>query len=140
MPVAFLLHLACQADHFQGGGVDGGDAPLVVGTHDPGGDPAQHRLHVKPPILQLRVGVPEGLLAAFVQFRNDLAARGADLVLLPLAPTPFFETHRLFDGVDAKTEIYPGWTRMMIQLLEADIEVIDTVDEFRSGAGNWAPP
>ncbi len=87
-------------------------------------------------ILNRQTEMPEDLLRAFVQFRKDLEARGADLIVMPLAPTPFFATHLVVDGVGPETEIYPGWTRMMLQLLEADIEVIDTVDEFRAEADN----
>ena len=83
--------------------------------------------------------LPAETLEAFVQFNKDMKARGIDLILLPATPKLNYESHLLFDGVDAKTEVWPGWSNMMVQLLEHDIEVIDTVDEFRAAASGKVP-
>lgn len=88
------------------------------------------------PMLRNQNRMPPRLLQAFVQLRDDLAARGADLIIVPLVPTPHFEAHRLVDGIDATHEYYPGWTEMTIEMLEAGLEIIDTVDEFRAEAEN----
>lgn len=88
------------------------------------------------PILRDQAELPPRLLQAFVQLQNDLAARGVDLIIVPLAPNPFFDSHRLVDGIGPEHEIYPGWTRMMIQMLEHDLEIVDTIDEFRAAAEN----
>ncbi len=83
--------------------------------------------------------MPQGLLDALVQFDRDLKARGIDLIIMPSSPKIHYEAHRLVDGIDEQTEIWPGWTNMTLQLLEQDIEVIDTVDEFRKAAGGEVP-
>jgi hypothetical protein len=51
-------------------------------------------------------------------------------------PTPHFHAHTLVDGIEADDEYFPGWTEMTIEMLENDLEVIDTVDEFRKEADN----
>lgn len=78
-------------------------------------------------------------LQAFIQFDRDMKARGIDLILMPGAPKIVYEGHRLVPGMDATTEVWPGWTNMAIQLLENDVEVIDTVEEFRKAAGSKIP-
>ena len=94
------------------------------------------------PIINGQDKLPEELLQAFIQLRDDLAARGADLIVVPLAPHPQVSSHLLVDGVNADHEYAPGWTKMMIQLLENDIEIVDTTAEFRAVADsdmlvNW---
>ena len=56
--------------------------------------------------------------------------------------TPQVSSHLLVDGVDADHEYAPGWTKMMLQFLENDIEIVDTTAEFRQAADsdmlvNW---
>ena len=72
----------------------------------------------------------------FLQLKKDLAARGADMIIMPFAPNPQYAGHLLVDGIEADQDYYPGWSEMVIQLLENDIEVIDTVTEFRQAAGS----
>jgi hypothetical protein len=87
-------------------------------------------------ILHGQETMPKTLLAAVVQLKKDLAARGIDFIYMPFPPTPFFQTHLVVDGVGPETEIYPGWTKMMLQFVENDIEVIDTLEAYRAEADN----
>jgi hypothetical protein len=87
-------------------------------------------------ILEDQGKVPEGLLRAFVQLRDDLAARGIDLVIVPFPPTPHIQGHLVADGIRADQDYTPGWSRMLLQMLEAGLEVIDPLDEFRAEANN----
>ena len=48
---------------------------------------------------------------------------------MPGVPKLVYKSHLLVDGVDKEAEVWPGWTEMTLQLLENDIEVIDTVSE-----------
>ena len=88
------------------------------------------------PMLKDQHTLPENLLKAFIQLNNDFKARDIDLIILPLVPTPHFAAHGLVDGIEANHEYYPGWTKMMIQMLENDLEIVDSVDEFRAEAEN----
>jgi len=88
------------------------------------------------PMLKGQNTMPKELLAAFVQLNKDLRARGIDLIITPMAPTPHFHAHTLVDGIGPEDEYYPGWTEMVIEMLKADLEVIDTVEEFRREAEN----
>ncbi len=88
------------------------------------------------PMLNRQEVMPSGLLDAFVQLKKDLEARGVDLILLPLVPNPHFMAHELVPGIEAHHEYNPGWAKMVLQMLEADLEVVDTTMEFRKEAGN----
>ena len=68
-----------------------------------------------------------------------MKARGIDLIIIPGVPKLVYKSHLLVDGIDPQAEIWPGWTEMTLQLLENDIEVIDTVEEFRAAAGGDVP-
>ena len=78
--------------------------------------------------------MPKNLLAALKQLNEDFKARDIDFIFVPLVPTPQFAAHTLVDGIEANTDYYPGWTEMMIELLENDIEIVDTTEEFRAAA------
>ena len=86
------------------------------------------------PMLRGQNTMPKNLLAALKQLNEDFKARDIDFIFVPLVPTPQFAAHTLVDGIEANTDYYPGWTEMMIELLENDIEVVDTVEEFRAAA------
>lgn len=88
------------------------------------------------PILNGQDQLPPELLQAFIQLREDLAARGADLIVVPLAPHPQVASHLLVNGINPEHEFSPGWTKMMLQFLENDIEIVDTTEEFRKQAAN----
>ena len=72
----------------------------------------------------------------FIQLRDDLAERGVDMIIVPFAPNPHYAGHLLVDGIEADQDYYPGWTKMVIEMLNNDLEVIDTVSEFRKAAGS----
>ena len=62
--------------------------------------------------------VPDGLLKAIVQFKNDLADRGIDFTV-PFPPTPFFEGHpsptvlkRLMNIIPAGPKCCSSWLTM----------------------------
>lgn len=78
----------------------------------------------------------DDLVAAFVQFRDDMAARDIDVIFVPLPPNPLFDLHRLFDDVGPEVDLYPGYSRMLLQLMQNDVEVIDVLDAFRQQAEN----
>ncbi|GEM_PF-850234 len=88
------------------------------------------------PMLKGQETMPKNLLKAFVQLNEDLKARGADLILLPLAPTPHFHAHTLVDGIGPEQEYYPGWRKMVMEMIEADLEVVDSIGAFRQEAEN----
>ena len=88
------------------------------------------------PMLKGQDTMPKNLLKAFVQLNKDLKARGTDLILLPLAPTPHFHAHTLVDGIGPEDEYYPGWRKMVLEMLEADLEVVDSIGAFRKEAEN----
>jgi len=86
--------------------------------------------------------LPENFLECILQLQKDLKARGADMIFMPLPPTPHVYGHLLVNGITPEMEYSPGWTRMMLTLLENDIEVIDPLTEYRKQAGhplviNW---
>jgi len=87
-------------------------------------------------ILQDQGEVPKDLLAAIVQLKEDLAARDIDFIFIPYPPTPHYQGHLLSNKVNADQDYTPGWTRMLIQLLEHDIEVIDPLELYRKQAEN----
>ena len=91
------------------------------------------------PMLKNQSQIPEGFLKAWIQFKKDLEARGEDLILMPVAPDCAIYMHLLVPGLTAQTEVWPGWTEMMIEFLENDIEIIDCVDAFRAEAKNPIP-
>ncbi len=74
------------------------------------------------------------LLASFVQFKEDMAKRDIDVIFLPFPPTPHVYGHDLVEGISADQEYTPGWTKMMLQMLEADLEVIDPLTEWRKAS------
>ena len=88
------------------------------------------------PMLKKQNTVPKNLIKALVQLDRDFKARGIDLIILPLVPNPHFHAHTLVDGIGPDQDYYPGWTEMTIEMLENDLEVIDTVEEFRAEAEN----
>jgi hypothetical protein len=53
---------------------------------------------------------------------------------MPFPTGSWIYTHLLVDGADAQTEYYPGYTRMLLQFLENDIEIVDALDEMRAQA------
>jgi len=75
-----------------------------------------------------------GLLAGYKQFQADLKKRGIDLIVMPFPANSHIYAHRLVDGLDADDEYYPGYTKMLLTLLENDIEVVDFMDAFRKAA------
>ncbi len=75
-----------------------------------------------------------GLLAGFAQLKKDLDRRGIDLIVMPFPANAFVYTHLLVDGADAETEVYPGYTKMLLEFLDNDIEIVDVLDEFRAQA------
>ena len=89
--------------------------------------------------LQNQDAMPQNFLEALVQFNQDMKARGIDLIVLPPTPKASFLIHQAVDGADAHSELWPGWTQMMIQLLENDIEIIEVADAWRQEAGNKMP-
>ena len=102
-----------------------------------GWEPQQGMIYGKrsiEPMLKQQDTMRKNLLAAFVQFNNDLQARGIDLIIAPMVPTPHFAAHTLVDGIEAEHDYYPGWTKMMIEMLENDIEIVDTTTEYRQAA------
>ncbi len=88
------------------------------------------------PMIKGQDRMPANLLKAFVQLNEDLKARGTDLILLPLAPTPHFHAHTLVDGIGPEDEYYPGWRKMVLEMIEADLEVVDSIGAFRKQAEN----
>ena len=84
------------------------------------------------PILKGQDALLGTMLDCLVQFKNDLAERDIDLIFLPLPPTPHVYAHDLVDGLEANQDYTPGWTKMLISMLENDIEVIDPIEEFRA--------
>ncbi len=88
------------------------------------------------PMLKGQNRMPEPLLKAFIQLNKDLKARGVDLIILPLPPTPHFHAHTLVDGIGPEQEYFPGWTQMTIEMLEHDLEVVDSLEAFRKEAEN----
>jgi hypothetical protein len=88
------------------------------------------------PMLKGQRTMPKNLLSAFIQLDRDLKDRGIDLIIMPLVPTPHFHAHTLVDGIGPNQDYYPGWTEMTIEMLKSDLEVIDTVEEFRMEAEN----
>ena len=82
-------------------------------------------------ILRKQDTLPKNLLPSFIQLKKDLAKRDIDVIFVPLAPTPHVYGHKLIDGITAEHEYTPGWTKMMLQMLEADLEVIDSLSEWR---------
>jgi hypothetical protein len=59
--------------------------------------------------------------------------------VLPFPGNSAIHTHLLLDDVDAKDEVYPGYTQMLLTFLENDIEVVDFLDEMREAAGSDVP-
>lgn len=82
---------------------------------------------------------PPGLIAAYVQFKKDLEARGVDLIVVPAPPDVAVYLSQFVPGVTPRTEVWPGWTQMQLELLDQDIEVLDLLDEFRADATNPIP-
>ena len=39
--------------------------------------------------------------------------------------------HDLVDGIDASM-VTPSWTKMLLEFLENDVEIIDPIEEFRA--------
>ncbi len=86
--------------------------------------------------------LPENFVECIVQLKRDLEKRGVDLIYMPLAASPTIYGHELVEGIDAHHEYHPGWTKMLLELLENDIEVIDPLEEFRAQSNadlivNW---
>lgn len=88
---------------------------------------------------QRQAQAPQGLVAAYVQFKKDLEARGVDLIVVPAPPDCAVYMQQLVGGVTPRTEVWPGWTRMQLDLLENDIEVLDVLDAFRTEAASPIP-
>ena len=86
------------------------------------------------PMLKKQNTMPKNLLAAFVQLNKDLQARDIDLIIAPMVPNPHFAAHLLVDGIGPDNDYYPGWTEMVIEMLENDLEVIDTTTAYRHAA------
>jgi hypothetical protein len=63
-------------------------------------------------------------------FSRDLRARGIDLVVVPVPSNAMVYARLLFPGVTASHDIWPGYTKTLIQLLENDVEVVDLVEAF----------
>jgi hypothetical protein len=61
-------------------------------------------------------------------FSRDLRARGIDLVVVPVPSNAMVYARLLFPGVTASHDIWPGYTKTLIQLLENDVEVVDLVE------------
>ena len=83
------------------------------------------------------------MLDCLIQLNKDLAERDIDMIFMPLAPTPFIYSHDLVDGLEANQDYTPGWTKMLLSLLENDIEIIDPIEEYRAASQdklvvNWA--
>ena len=78
--------------------------------------------------------VDPGLLKSYKQFQADLAERGIDLVIMAFPTVASIYTYTLIDGVEATDEIDPGYTKMMLELLDNDIEVVDALDAMRAAA------
>ena len=74
--------------------------------------------------------VDPNMLACIIQLKNDLAERGIDFIFMPLPPTPHVYSHDLVDGIDASMDYTPGWTKMLLEFLENDVEIIDPIEEF----------
>ncbi len=87
-------------------------------------------------ILQDQGEVPSGLLASLLQLKEDLAARDIDFIFIPYPPTPHYQGHLLSGKIQPNQDYTPGWTRMLLQLIENDIEVIDPIEHFRREAEN----
>lgn len=88
------------------------------------------------PMLKNQNTMPKNLIKAFIQLNNDMKARDIDLIVLPLAPTPHFAAHTLVDGIGPEDEYFPGWNEMMIEMLENDVEIVDSLSEYRKEAEN----
>ena len=86
------------------------------------------------PIVKGMDKLDENMLKCIVQLRNDLAERGIDFIFIPLPPTPHVYAHDLVDGIEASNDYTPGWTKMLLELLENDVEIIDPIEEFRAAS------
>ena len=84
------------------------------------------------PIIKGTDQLDENMLKCIVQLRNDLEKRGIDFIFMPLPPTPHVYAHDLVDGIEATNDYTPGWTKMLLQLLEHDVEIIDPIEAFRA--------
>ena len=84
------------------------------------------------PILKGQDQLDANFLKCIVQLKDDLAKRGIDFIFMPLPPTPHVYAHELVDGIEADNDYTPGWTKMLLQLLENDVEIIDPIEEYRA--------
>ena len=85
-------------------------------------------------ILDDRSALHPNLLASFVQFRDDMAKRDIDVIFIPFPPTPHVYGHELVDGITADQEYAPGWTKMILEMLEADLEIIEPLEAWRAAS------
>ena len=83
------------------------------------------------PIVNGMDQLDENFLKCIIQLRDDLAKRGIDFIFMPLPPNPHVYAHDLVDGINADMDYTPGWTKMLLQFLENDIEIIDPIEEYR---------
>ena len=84
------------------------------------------------PILDGQDALKGTMLECLLQFKNDLAKRDIDMIFIPIPPTPYIYSHDLIDGLEANQDYTPGWTQMLLTMLENDIEIIDPIEQFRA--------
>ncbi|GEM_PF-5964273 len=76
--------------------------------------------------------IAPSFMEAMKHLQAQLAERGTDLILMPIPHQGIVYAHRMQENLDAKSCIHPAYTEGLIQLIDAGIEVVDVLDEFRA--------
>jgi hypothetical protein len=67
-------------------------------------------------------------------FQEELRSRGTELIVLPVPDHAMVYGHHILTNAPPELEFLPGYTEILLALLEADIEVVDVLDAFRQQA------
>lgn len=96
------------------------------------------RLGVAPVLEQWSVA--DGARDCLVAFNEGLKARGIHLIVVPVPTSVTTHTHRLSDQIRPDQDLMPGYTRGLIELIDAGIEVVDLRQAFAEAADPHANP
>ncbi len=67
-----------------------------------------------------------------IAFDRFLKKRGTDLIVMPVPSHALTYGHLLDESIDPKSDYFPTYTESLIALLEADVEVVDLREAFRT--------
>lgn len=74
-------------------------------------------------------------IRALVELNRQLKRQGVDLIFMPVPNQVMVYAHHLRKDIPARANVWPAYTRGLIALLKADVEVLDLSEAFAAYDG-----